>query len=194
MESHPDIILASASPRRAELLTQIGVRYHQQSADIDEQIGVEETPEQAVVRLAIEKAVAVRGHSPLGKVPVLGADTIVVDDAEILQKPSSKEEGVAMLGQLSGSTHQVMSAVAVVTGDRAESALNISQVTFRQTTDAEREAYWESGEPADKAGGYGIQGLGAIFISNLEGSYSGVMGLPLFETTKLLQQAGVTVL
>ena len=194
MESHPDIILASASPRRAELLTQIGVRYHQQSADIDEQIGVEETPEQAVVRLAIEKAVAVRGHSPLGKVLVLGADTIVVDDAEILQKPSSKEEGVAMLGQLSGSTHQVMSAVAVVTGDRAESALNISQVTFRQTTDAEREAYWESGEPADKAGGYGIQGLGAIFISNLEGSYSGVMGLPLFETTKLLQQAGVTVL
>ena len=194
MESHPDIILASASPRRAELLAQIGVRYHQQSADIDEQIGVEETPEQAVVRLAIEKAVAVRGHSPLGKVPVLGADTIVVDDAEILQKPSSKEEGVAMLGQLSGSTHQVMSAVAVVTGDRAESALNISQVTFRQTTDAEREAYWESGEPADKAGGYGIQGLGAIFISNLEGSYSGVMGLPLFETTKLLQQAGVTVL
>lgn len=194
MESHPDIILASASPRRAELLAQIGVSYRQQSADIDEQIGIGESPQQAVMRLATEKAVAIQKQCPQSVVPVLGADTIVVSGAAILQKPSTKEEGVAMLEQLSGETHQVMSAVAVVTPEGVERALSVSQVTFRQTTEREREDYWKSGEPADKAGGYGIQGLGAVFISNLEGSYSGVMGLPLFETTALLQQAGVTVL
>ena len=194
MESHPDIILASASPRRAELLAQIGVRYRQQSADIDEQIGVGESPQQAVIRLATEKAVTIQRQFPEEMVPVLGADTVVVHGTEILQKPSTKAEGVVMLEQLSGETHQVVSAVAVVTSERIERALSVSQVTFRKTTDREREAYWESGEPADKAGGYGIQGKGAIFISNLEGSYSGVMGLPLFETTALLQQAGVAVL
>ncbi len=192
METSPQIILASASPRRAALLEQIGVRFQQQVAAVDEKIG-DESAAAAVVRLAREKAssVAEKGRHAL---PILGADTVVVEGDTVLQKPNGREEAVAMLQQLSGSTHQVMSAVALVDQDRVEHLLSISQVTFRTISEQEQSVYWESGEPVDKAGGYAIQGIGAIFIERLEGSYSGVMGLPLYETTRLLSRFGVTVL
>ena len=204
MESDPHIILASASPRRGELLAQIGVRYLKIPADLDEQIGAEESPSDAVIRLSREKAERIWATSDNwsmdiegaknGHIPVLGADTIVVHEGKILQKPGSREEGVEMLEQLSGERHQVMSALSVATRSGVESALSISNVTFRQISKEERGAYWESGEPTDKAGGYAVQGLGAVFITHLEGSYSGVMGLPLFETAQLLSDAGVNLL
>lgn len=193
MDQSPQIILASASPRRAELLTQIGLRFRVEVADIDERIE-EELPQAAVQRLAEEKAEVIWQKHAEQEMPVLAADTIVVQGASILQKPASQAEGLAMLAQLSGATHQVMSAVSVISTAGRFSALSCSEITFREISKAEREAYWRHGESIDKAGSYAIQGLAAIFIAHLEGSYSGVMGLPLFETTQLLQQAGVQVL
>lgn len=194
METVPQIILASASPRRAELLDQIGVRYRVDVADIDEQIEGE-LPEVAVQRLAQEKAQCVfERQSESNTLPVLGADTIVVQGEEILQKPTSRKEGLAMMAQLSGATHQVMSAVCVISSTGVSQALNCSQITFRATSEEERAAYWHCGESADKAGGYAVQGMAAIFIEQLQGSYSGVMGLPLFETAQLLRRAGVSLL
>ncbi len=193
MEQSPQIILASASPRRAELLTQIGVRYRVEVADIDEAIRAEK-PRDAVKRLAKEKAEVIWNRRQSQGVPVLGSDTIVVCGDTILQKPTSRSEGMAMLEQLSGATHQVMSAVTVIGNGGSHTALSCSEITFREITEVEREVYWSREEPADKAGGYAIQGVAAIFIAHLEGSYSGVMGLPLFETAQLLQQAGVQVL
>ncbi len=194
MEMGPQIILASASPRRGELLTQIGVHYSQQPAELEERISEEESPADAVVRLSEEKAQHIWMGESGGEIPVLGADTIVVHEGEVLQKPGSREEGIGMIARLSGTTHQVMSAVTVVDGSGARSAVSISRVTFRKISGRECESYWNSGEPADKAGGYAIQGLGAIFIAHLEGSYSGVMGLPLFETAQLLNEAGANLL
>ncbi len=193
MVKQPQIILASASPRRAELLAQIGVHFQQQVADIDESIG-DEQAEEAVVRLATEKALHIYKQEKDYPLPVLGADTIVVDGKAVLQKPDSAQSAMQMLQQLSGRTHRVMSAVALATAEGVEHALNISEVTFREISEAEQLAYWSSGEPADKAGGYAIQGMGAIFVEHLQGSYSGVMGLPLFETAQLLQRVGVKVL
>ncbi len=193
MEPSPQIILASASPRRAELLQQIGLRFRVEVADIDEHIA-QELPQEAVVRLAREKAQLIWGRFRQEGLPVVGADTIVVQQKSILQKPTTKAEGLEMLARLSGGTHQVMSAVAVVGESGVQSVLSCSEITFREITAAECEAYWESGEPQDKAGGYAIQGKAAQFVSHLQGSYSGVVGLPLFETTQLLQQFGVKVL
>jgi len=190
----PQIYLASASPRRAELLHQIGVDFRVIAAAIDETAGAQETPEAHVTRLALEKARA--GHAVLQGEhcrPVLGADTMVIAGDIAMGKPRDREEAVHMLQSLSGRTHRVLSAVALV--DKTEACrLNISQVTFRSLTRAECEAYWGTGEPVDKAGGYAIQGLAAMFISRLEGSYSGVMGLPLYETAELLAAAGVRLL
>ena len=163
-------------------------------------IAVDETPlagEEAlahVERLALEKARA--GRDVLaGKVhrPVLGADTIVVADGIIMGKPRDRVQAVEMLQRLSGCTHQVMSAVALV-AEQAAVRVSTSHVTFRTLSRAECTAYWETGEPAGKAGAYAIQGLAAMFISRLEGSYSGVMGLPIYETAELLQAFGVRVL
>lgn len=183
-----DIYLASSSPRRRELLEQIGVRYQQLNVDVPEQPGEDEAPEVYVLRVALAKARA--GRAALtrpSRQPVLGADTAVVVHGEIFGKPRDAEEAVAMLIQLAGERHQVMSGVAVV-GDEGEehTRLSVSSVQFRPISLDEARAYWDSGEPADKAGGYAIQGLGAMFIERLEGSYSGVMGLPLFETAELL--------
>ena len=161
---------------------------------IDETPKPGEQPVDFVRRLALEKARA--GHAQLvgaDAMPVLGADTAVVIDGTIMGKPRDREEAVHMLLSLSGKTHRVLSAVALV--DEAEAfRLNISQVTFRSLTRAECEAYWGTGEPRDKAGGYAIQGRAAMFISRLQGSYSGVMGLPLYETAELLAAAGVRLL
>jgi septum formation protein len=191
----PDIYLASASPRRRELLEQIGIRFHVVRVAVDESLRPGEAPEVYVERLALAKAragrAAIGGGAPH---PVLGADTAVVVDDMILGKPADRPDGLAMLSRLSGRCHWVFSAVAVV-DDRSEAVrLNVNVVTFRTTTAEEREAYWATGESLDKAGGYGIQGHGAIFIEHLAGSYSGVMGLPLYETAELLRGFGIAVL
>ena len=193
MENSPQIILASASPRRAELLSQIGVRYRVEVADIEEVVG-DENPQQAVVRLATEKAQHIQGQQEKTALPILGADTIVVHRGAVLQKPTCRADGLEMLSRLSGETHQVMSAVTVVSERGVQQRLNCSEITFRTITEMEREAYWAHGESSDKAGGYAVQGMAAIFIANLKGSYSGVMGLPLFETAQLLRETGVKLL
>ena len=190
MSNKPLIYLASKSPRRRELLSQVGVGYRCLTVDIDETPRPDEAPERYVVRMALEKAQA--GALQLDdcdeKIPVMGADTSVVIDGCILGKPRHREDGVAMLQRLSGRQHQVMTAVALMGSDgRLESRLSVSHVRFSRLSEAQCLAYWETGEPVDKAGGYGIQGYAAVFIEHLEGSFSGVMGLPLFETAALLR-------
>ncbi|HSG10449.1 MAG TPA: Maf family protein [Gammaproteobacteria bacterium] len=188
------ICLASRSPRRRELLHQIGVDFDVIDVDVDEQRGPQESAEAFVVRVALDKARAGRSALPAGSpMPVLGADTAVVIDDEVLGKPRDGADAARMLSLLSGRTHRVLTAVALVAG-RETVCVSTSKVTFRTLGDAECAAYWASGEPADKAGAYAIQGLAAVFISRLEGSYSGVMGLPLYETATLLQESGITVI
>lgn len=187
-----NIFLASQSPRRRELLQQIGVYFELLPVDIDEAQQVGETPQACVQRLALEKARAGRALLPARcSQPVMGADTLVVCGDAMLGKPADRAAALAMLQALSGTTHQVITAVALA-GDHEASCLSISDVTFRALTVAECEAYWETGEPRDKAGAYAVQGLAAVFISRLEGSYSGVMGLPLYETAALLKDFGIT--
>jgi septum formation protein len=187
-----NIFLASQSPRRRELLQQIGVYFELLPVDIDEAQQAGETPQACVQRLALEKARAGRALLPAGcSQPVMGADTLVVCGDAMLGKPADRAAALAMLQALSGTTHQVITAVALA-GDHEASCLSISDVTFRALTVAECEAYWETGEPRDKAGAYAVQGLAAVFISRLEGSYSGVMGLPLYETAALLKDFGIT--
>lgn len=190
-----DLFLASNSPRRRELLEQVGVRYATVSVEVDESPLAGEAAEALVQRLALAKAEAGLAMRPDGhQEPVLGADTLVVLDNEPLGKPRDREAALAMLARLSGRSHQVMTAVALVTGNRREVVLQESRVRFREIAAEERAAYWASGEPADKAGSYGIQGHGALFVEYLEGSYSGVMGLPLFETAQLLARFGINLL
>jgi len=184
------ICLASSSPRRRALLAQIGVTFRVVEAGVDETPHAEETPALYVVRLALAKARA--GLAAGSRVPVLAADTAVAVEETTLGKPRDRADALAMLQQLSGNTHHVYTGVALVTQDGEEwTRLSVSAVTFRPLEPGEAEAYWASGEPADKAGGYAIQGRGAMFIERLEGSYSGVMGLPLYETVELLRQTGV---
>jgi septum formation protein len=189
----PVLCLASASPRRRELLAQIGVAHTTAAANIDESVLAGEAAVDYVLRMACAKAQAVRGRA--GALPVLGADTIVVLDGSICGKPASAADGLAMLARLSGRTHTVLTAVALaVAGAQTVCRLSTSEVTFRALSHAECLAYWESGEPRDKAGGYAVQGRAAIFVERLSGSYSGVMGLPLFETAELLRAAGMPCL
>jgi len=188
------VYLASASPRRRELLLQLGLRNEAVPAELEEHPAAGEAPADYVLRLARLKAeVAVRR---LGSPPsaVLAADTEVVVDGQVLGKPRDREAGLAMLAKLSGRRHQVLSGVALWSSGELRSALSESRVWFRTVSPAEAAAYWDTGEPADKAGGYAIQCRGAIFIERLEGSYSGVMGLPLFETAQLLREAGMDVI
>lgn len=187
------IILASASPRRAALLRQIGVTFRMQPADIDESLRPGETPVAYVERMALEKTT--RG-AELAHVPgalVIGSDTSVVLGEQILGKPADAADAERLLVALGGQTHQVLTAVAVTDGERTATRLSATDVTMRPISAAEARAYWATGEPADKAGAYGIQGLGALFISRIEGSYSGVMGLPLYETADLLAAFGYLV-
>ncbi|MHA7926570.1 MAG: Maf family protein [Marinobacter sp.] len=187
----PSIILASASPRRAELLQQIGLNFSVLPADIDETPEPDEAPEHYVERLAREKALAVAETSP--ECLVLGSDTSVVLDGIILGKPSDPADARDTLARLSGATHQVMTAVALAKEGQCQSCLVITEVGFRGLSAGEIEAYVASGEPMDKAGSYGIQGLGGIFVNELRGSYSAVVGLPLQETAALLAGAGYPV-
>jgi septum formation protein len=185
------VYLASGSPRRRELLQQIGVPFLLLSAGVDESPLPEELPAAYVSRLAAAKAAA--GWNGGLDAPVLAADTAVVLDGEIIGKPRDEGDAANMLLKLSGRTHEVLTAVALRSTGGNEIRLSRSTVTFRIIEAAEARGYWRSGEPRDKAGGYAIQGFAAIFISNLQGSYSGVMGLPLFETAELLRSAGINV-
>jgi len=196
----PAIYLASQSPRRRELLAQIGVAHRVVGVDVDESRRGSEAAADYVCRLAREKAAAgwarIRADG-LALAPVLGADTAVVVDDRILGKPADAAAARAMLELLSGRTHEVMTGVAVCFA-REESGeygvdtlLSRTRVRFRALSALEIERYWASGEPCDKAGAYGIQGLAAVFVEHIEGSYSGVVGLPLFETAELLRRCGV---
>ena len=188
------VYLASRSPRRRELLQQIGVDFTVVDVTVDERAAPGETAADLVARLALAKARA-GYHTQAGDrlIPVLGADTAVVADDTILGKPQDQTAADHMLALLSGRTHEVLTGVALV-GDKEAVRVSSSKVTFRTLTRDERAAYWVTGEPLDKAGGYAVQGVAAIFISRIEGSYSGVMGLPLYETATLLQESGITVL
>ena len=183
----PVLVLASASPRRRELLWQIGVAHRVAVADIDERASAGESAGDCVQRLALAKAHAVWQPS----LPVLGADTAVVLDGELLGKPRDRHGGLSMLARLSGRSHRVLTAVALVDARGSQLCLSDSEVEFRALGATECARYWDSGEPCDKAGGYAIQGFGAVFVRRVHGSYSGVMGLPLFETAELLDAAGV---
>jgi septum formation protein len=185
----PIICLASSSPRRRELLSQIGVPHVVAGADIDETVLPGETPHAYVTRLAREKALAIRGTGQ--RLPVLAADTTVVVDGRVFGKPRDRADAIDMLGQLSDRIHEVLTAVALADSRGVSERLSSSAVRFRRISLEECAAYWETGEPRDKAGGYAIQGLGAVFVESLTGSYSAVMGLPLFETGELLQAAGI---
>jgi septum formation protein len=185
------LVLASASPRRRELLDQIGIAHVVLAVDVDESALPDESPPVLVQRLARAKALAGRERDG-GRRPVLGADTIVVLDGRVFGKPRDAADARRMLQALSGRSHQVLSAVALAMPDGAVSgALSDTEVQMRALDPAEIDAYWAGGEPAGKAGAYAIQGRGAVFIRRIHGSYSGVMGLPLYETAALLQAHGL---
>lgn len=186
---HPVICLASSSPRRRELLSQIGVPHVVAGADIDESVLPDETPRAYVIRLAREKALAIRRTGQ--QLPVLAADTTVVVDSRVFGKPRDRTDAIEMLGTLAGRAHEVLTAIALASSQGVSERLISSTVRFRAISPEECAAYWDTGEPRDKAGGYAIQGLGAVFVESLSGSYSAVMGLPLFETGELLQAAGI---
>ena len=185
------ILLASASPRRQELLGQLDIRFTVSPANVDESVIKGESPRNYVVRVAREKALA-GFEQNLGILPALGADTIVLLDQTILCKPVSRADAENMLQRLSGQTHQVYSAVALaVAPESVLEALNVTSVTFGEMPPDWIREYCRSEEPMDKAGAYAVEGGAGQFIRHLDGSYSGVMGLPLFETAQLLRQAGL---
>lgn len=194
-ETQEQVILASASPRRLELLQQIDVNCKVLPVNIPEVRKHAEMPENYVQRLSLEKARAgqqLAWENNIKGLPIIGADTTVVVDVNgserVLEKPLDKWDALSMLGQLSGRTHSVLSAVAMVNKSYEKVLLNHTRVTFRHVDQAEMVAYWETGEPSDKAGSYGIQGLGGVFVEKIEGSYSSVMGLPIWETCQLLTE------
>ena len=186
------IILASASARRQELLRQIGVRFTVRSQDIDESMRSGELANDYVIRMAQEKAQSALSAFPVNKdsnaTVVLAADTSVVCDADVLGKPIDEADAVDMLRRLSGREHRVLSAVTLATQDKQRTVLSESRVRFREISIAEAQQYYRSGESAGKAGAYAIQGYAAVFVEQLIGSYSGVMGLPLFQTAQLLSE------
>jgi nucleoside triphosphate pyrophosphatase len=203
---NPSLYLASQSPRRRELLTQIGVDFQTLTVEVTEQRLADELPAEYVQRLAADKAKAggelllemasvtssVGDYLPVSStIPVLGSDTVVVLGDQVLEKPADEAEAVTMLLALSGRPHQVMTAVSFYTPERQQTMLSVTDVVFREITELEAHRYWQTGEPCDKAGGYGIQGLGAVFVTEIHGSYTGVVGLPLEQTYLLLDSFGI---
>ena len=182
--------LASSSSRRREILRTLGLEFSFAGVDLDEARRVGEAARDMVVRLAVQKARAATTASDV----VLAADTAVVLGDRVFGKPRSAENAAEMLAALSGHTHEVVTGVAVLRGGSISTALSRSKVRFRDIHPAQAAQYWQSGEPRDKAGGYAIQGLGGTFVSELRGSYSGVVGLPVYETAELLSAAGIDVL
>lgn len=197
MTSTPNLIyLASASPRRRELLEQLGLSLQRIHADIDESVRPGENAADYALRLALEKSAAgwqvvEQGGQPHH--PLLAADTTVTLDGEIFGKPEDAADARRMLRTFSGRSHQVITALAVRQGEQVESAVSITEVRFRELTDADIERYLASGEPFDKAGAYGIQGKAGVFVERIDGSFTGVMGLPLFETAQLLGRFGLSL-
>ncbi len=190
-EPRRELIVATASPRRIELLRALGVEFRAQAADIDETPMPDEGADAMVLRLAASKALAIgAGERQI----VLGADTVVELDGETFGKPRDQADALEMLGRLSGRSHEVKSAVAVASRGAVRSALSCTRVRFREIRPDEALRYWHSGEPRDKAGAYAIQGLGGLFVAAISGSYTGVVGLPMFETAALLREAGLDLL
>lgn len=189
----PPLYLASGSPRRRELLSQIGVRFEVLRVDVPEVRAAAETPESYVQRLALDKARA--GRARLAGQPgvVLGADTLGVLDGEVLEKPHHRDDAHRMLSAMSGREHTVLTAVALTDGCLEAQAAVETRVRFRTLDAGEINHYWDTGEPVDKAGSYAIQGLGAVFVSRIQGSYSAVVGLPLETTAQLLSQYNIPV-
>ncbi|MCH2323579.1 MAG: Maf family nucleotide pyrophosphatase [Pseudomonadales bacterium] len=185
------LILASASPRREKLLRQLGVNFVSEPQDIIEEKRIDESPEKFVKRMAEEKASSAFGKRKEKDIVVVASDTIVVCDKRVLGKPKDKSDGIKMLLTLSNKTHRVLSAVTVANTLRYKSTVSETSVSFREISEIEAECYWDSGEPEGKAGGYAIQGCGAVFVQSINGSYSGVMGLPLFQTAQLLSEFGI---
>jgi len=184
----PKLHLASSSPRRSQILERMGLEFTAAGVDIDERQHSGESADIMVVRLAVEKACAVAPEP--GQV-VLGADTAVVLDGEVFGKPADQADALRMLRMLSGRCHQVMTGVAVRSGSAADSVLSVTEVRFREIGPDEALDYWQSGEPFGKAGAYAIQGLGGAFVESIAGSYTGVVGLPIYETAELLRSAGI---
>lgn len=183
--------LASSSPRRVEILTALGLTFTAAGVDIDETPLAGENVSDMVLRLAETKAQeAAKQHSGL----VLGSDTAVELDGVIFGKPKDEQDALDMLARLSGQSHRVLTGVAIVSGDRVWRDLSVTRVSFREIQADEARQYWQSGEPEGKAGAYAIQGRGGVFVDSISGSYSGVVGLPVFQTARLLQQAGVGVM
>ena len=183
--SVPQIILASSSPRRESILRDIGIRFIKCPADIDESVLPGEKPDKYVRRMAEAKAKKIANQKK--HKPVLGADTIVLIDGRILGKPKNREQALRYITLLSNRTHSVLTSVALARGDRCKSIVARAEVTFRKISKREAILYWETGEPKDKAGGYGIQGVGGIFIDPIEGGHGTVIGLPVLEAEKLLR-------
>ncbi|MCX4187587.1 Maf family protein [Methylophaga sp. OBS4] len=183
----PSLYLASKSPRRRELLQQMAVDFAVISPEVDESVIDGEAPEQYVRRIALSKAEAGKALlSDADRKPVLAADTAVVLNKQIFGKPVDEQDARTMLKQLSGQTHQVMTAIALAFEQQLESSVSISEVTFAELSEQQIDWYLQTGEGADKAGGYAVQGLAALFIEQIRGSYSGIMGLPIRETGQLL--------
>ena len=188
-----DIHLASSSPRRHEILTAMGLRFTAAGVDIDETRYEGEPVADMVVRLAIAKAAAARENLDQS-LPIIGADTAVVIGDQVLGKPGSQDEAVQMLASLSGRGHTVLTGVALDYAGVVRTTTSLTEVRFREISPDEAQSYWQSGEPLDKAGAYAVQGVAGIFVEELSGSYSGVVGLPVFETAALLADAGLEVL
>ena len=182
--------LASQSPRRQDILRSLGLSFTASGVDVDEQRIENELPEAMVLRLARAKAMAANVDSSR---IVVGADTLVVLEAVVFGKPKDRDECLAMLASLSARTHRVMTGVAVLASGEVQTAVSVTEVRFREICPDEALAYWHSGEPCDKAGAYAIQGRGGVFVETISGSYSGVVGLPVYETSQLLCNAGLRV-
>lgn len=187
----PLLHLASSSPRRQEILAALGLDFTVKAADVEERRLADESAEQMVLRLAAAKALAAEVEAAR---IVIGADTAVVLDGDVLGKPRDQDDALTMLLRLSGRRHSVVTGVALLGPDGVQTALSSTDVFFREISQDEAVAYWHSGEPRDKAGAYGIQGRGGAFVESIKGSYSGVVGLPVYETVRLLQNVGIDVL
>ncbi len=185
------LILASQSPRRRELLAQLGYQFDCLTADIDETVHLNEQPSVYVDRLAREKATYIAQQVAEPSTLVLGSDTTVVFNDKILGKPKDINKCIEMLSLLSNHKHQVYTSVAVAQQNKIDSVVVCTDVYFKKLTQQEIERYWQTGEPQDKAGAYGIQGIGGQFVTKIQGSYSSVVGLPLYETAQLLAQFGL---
>ncbi len=194
VKKSPQIYLASSSPRRQELLSQMGVEFRVIAQHAEELHRHNESPEDFVTRLALEKAADGLQRQTDQQIPVLGSDTAVILRGKILGKPENREQAIDMLLSLSEQTHQVLTAVALKNSVQTAQILSVTEVSFAKLSREMCDNYWQSGEPADKAGSYGIQGRGALFVKSIQGSYSGVMGLPIYETRLLLNQFDIVLI